>query len=73
MEERNLKVWDIVEYDKQLVVVTEIDFTGKAAVTRANGGVTHINKDFLQNHIKGNIAGMIAERLKCVQEKLEVI
>lgn len=42
-------------------------------MTRANGGVTHINKDFLQNHIKGNIAGMIAERLKCVQEKLEVI
>lgn len=30
MEERNLKVWDIVEYDKQLVVVTEIDFTGKS-------------------------------------------
>lgn len=63
-EERELKVWDVVEYDGNLVVVTEIDFTNRATVTRVNGSVTHIKADFLKRHVKYNIAPLIKTRLK---------
>lgn len=64
MIEKDLRVWDIVNYDGNLVVVTEIDFTGKATITRGNGSTTHIHKDFLKNAVVGNIAEEIKVRLR---------
>ena len=49
MEERNLKVWDIVEYDKQLVVITEIDYgTG---TTRTLSTLIRLNADLCGNAV----------------------
>ena len=58
-----LRVWDIGQYEGELVVVTEIDLSGTATVTRVNGSVTHIHQDFLKNHIKGNVSTEVAQKI----------
>ena len=63
MSERELKVWDIVKYGGQNVVVTDIDFTGKATTTRADGSTTRIKKEFIENHVVGNISDAISRNI----------
>lgn len=68
-EERKyeVKVWDVVDYEGDKVVVTKIDFRDQATVTRGNGNATQINKDFLKP-TGINIASLVNKKLSEVSK-----
>lgn len=64
---REVKVWDVVDYEEDKVVVTKIDFRGQATVTRGNGNATQIDKVFLKP-TGINIASLVNKKLSEVSK-----